>query len=688
MKKIINKYIRFAAKHYIIVVLAAIAILAGSVYISSSLYIDSSMENIIPEDNKIIEAMQKIEDEFGNQESVLVVVIDNKISGEKNQISNDAIKILDNLYKSIKDADIANQILYKVQIGENASYLQSDDGSVALLNIYPEISMDDYINSREDFFSELDKIIKQAKDSAPDSFEIGMTGGTFVQDYESDSILYDSFLLSALATLVLVTLLFMLAFKRVILPFSTMLPLILGVMLTSAFAAIVYGGLNILSISFAVLLLGMGIDYAIHMLAGFEEHIQTTDSVADALVQTVEKTGVSMAMGSMTTSIAFVSFICAKIQAFGQMGIISAVGIFLAMLSQIAVTPALIAWANNRKVKRVESSLFKKIMSSYSRFTLRYRIPLSIILVLIMALLSFNVFRTEIVSNMDAIYPDDLDSIEWLAKVQDEIDYDPDEFTVMFDSYDEMVTGIDKLEDISEISSVQGIHSLLPSDRSMWQIALTMVPQEVKSNYISDSGKYIVKVTASGDIWDNAFMDEFRSKILNVSENVSGLPLMMNEISALVIKDGIRMTMIASILIFLVMLISFRNLKAAVFNIFIIVASIFILLGVMPILNINLTIINIVSIPLIIGIGVAGAIHLTRRMLRTNDPDMTLMHTGKGVVMSSVTTIVGFGSLILSGHPAILDLGKTVALGLFINLVLNLTFIPSLMSKSEKRVTE
>jgi predicted RND superfamily exporter protein len=95
-------------------------------------------------------------------------------------------------------------------------------------------------------------------------------------------------------------------------------------------------------------------------------------------------------------------------------------------------------------------------------------------------------------------------------------------------------------------------------------------------------------------------------------------------------------------------------------------------------------------LPLIIGIGIDSSIHLLHRLRGEKSKSVreAVTHTGKAILLTTLTTLLGFGSLAFINHPGMANLGVTVALGMTISLITTLVFIPAAyvltMSKKEK----
>jgi len=102
--------------------------------------------------------------------------------------------------------------------------------------------------------------------------------------------------------------------------------------------------------------------------------------------------------------------------------------------------------------------------------------------------------------------------------------------------------------------------------------------------------------------------------------------------------------------------------------------------GLMGFFNVPMNPANIMTLPLVIGIGVTNGIHILNRFAEEQDPSILAKSTGKAVFVSSLTAIAGFGSLILARHRGIHSLGAVMATGLMTCMIAALTFLPALLN--------
>jgi predicted RND superfamily exporter protein len=100
----------------------------------------------------------------------------------------------------------------------------------------------------------------------------------------------------------------------------------------------------------------------------------------------------------------------------------------------------------------------------------------------------------------------------------------------------------------------------------------------------------------------------------------------------------------------------------------------------MGFLNIPINPANIMTLPLVIGIGVTNGIHILNRFAEELTPSILTRSTGKAVLVSGLTTIAGFGSLILGKHQGIKSLGLVMSIGLAACMIAGLTIVPAILN--------
>ncbi|MBX9893908.1 MAG: MMPL family transporter [Nitrosomonas sp.] len=176
---------------------------------------------------------------------------------------------------------------------------------------------------------------------APDAIKnLRITGEVALAHDELNSAMHGAQDAGLLA-LVLVAVVLLLAFRSAGAIVTVMIALILGLLLTAAFATVAVGHLNLISIAFAVLYIGLGVDYAIHFLLRLEELRDPEQSFSEALNHTGGDMGQSLLACAITTAIGFYAFMPTTYRGVAELGLISGTGMLISFLITMTLIPAL-----------------------------------------------------------------------------------------------------------------------------------------------------------------------------------------------------------------------------------------------------------------------------------------------------------------------------------------------------------
>jgi uncharacterized protein len=145
------------------------------------------------------------------------------------------------------------------------------------------------------------------------------------------------------------------------------------------------------------------------------------------------------------------------------------------------------------------------------------------------------------------------------------------------------------------------------------------------------------------------------------------------ELSQAISRDFIRFISAASVVVVLLLTLLFRDARKILLALVPVVTGLLVLFGAMGAIGLDFTLLNVMATILVIGLGVDYGIFMVCRM--TEDYDHA---TGRAVFVSGLTTIAGFGALVLARHPALHSIGITVLLGIGAAIPAALLVIPAL----------
>jgi hypothetical protein len=183
------------------------------------------------------------------------------------------------------------------------------------------------------------------------------------------------------------------------------------------------------------------------------------------------------------------------------------------------------------------------------------------------------------------------------------------------------------------------------------------------------------------------FTGEMRSIIIdNKSVVVSNNAFIFADMITQVKADGVLVALLGLVAIFLFVLAQHRSLSQALIVLSPLITALSWTIGLMVVFNIRLGFFNMVTVPLIMGMGVDDGIHFYHRYREEGRGSLlhVMQKTGGAIFMTSATTIVGFGSMIFSSHMGLNTLGQLVVLGMGSCWLATMTVQPGLLLLAER----
>jgi hypothetical protein len=192
------------------------------------------------------------------------------------------------------------------------------------------------------------------------NYYISITGGIVLEQEEMESALTGAMGAGVFA-LFLVIILIVLVYRSSALGWGSLFFLITSLSLTFAYATFFVGQLNLISIAFVILFIGIGIDLAIQFCLKYKEEIIAGRRSATASRNTLQNIGVAMAISSVAACIGFLSFVPTSYVGLAELGIISGGGMVIAFFASILLLPAFL------KIFPPNPAYFLKLSGPYDR---------------------------------------------------------------------------------------------------------------------------------------------------------------------------------------------------------------------------------------------------------------------------------------------------------------------------------
>ena len=178
--------------------------------------------------------------------------------------------------------------------------------------------------------------------TAGNGVRVRVTGGPALEHEELESATRGAGIAGTIA-LVMVSVVLIAGLGSWRLVLATLGTLLVGLACTAGFAAAAIGSLNLISVAFAVLYIGLGVDYAIHLSLRYRELVRLGAAHGEALDTAAGDTGASLVLCAVTTGLAFYAFVPTEFAGVSELGIISGTGMFVSLAATLTVLPAILA---------------------------------------------------------------------------------------------------------------------------------------------------------------------------------------------------------------------------------------------------------------------------------------------------------------------------------------------------------
>jgi len=622
--------------------------------------------------------------------------------------------------------------------------------------------------------------------TAATGFAVRQTGGAAL-GYEELHSVSEGARKAGFAAMVMVAAVLLAGLRSAWLVLATLATLAVGLIMTAAFAAWAIGELNMISVAFAVLYIGLGVDFAIHYCLRYRELGSQTDK-RTALARTSGHIGGSLVVCAVTTALGFFAFVPTAYAGVAELGLISGTGMFIGLAVSLTVLPALLRFLpapRRRDPGRAQSAGWHDFPRRHARPVLAAALGLAVLAALLLPRARFDhnpihlhdpqaeSVRTyhDLLAesersplSISALAPDaatarawrdalaELPSVHAAATLEDMVPENQEEKLAIIEDMKLILGGAGRrpepppgsgavqaalerlrgrleaavaaqpqnereqpvhaalvaleaalgaleqrlqrldpagrevlLERMREalIANLPGRLEALDNSLEARRISRATLPAPVRERWLSGGGLLRVEVWPEQNLDDNGALERFVREVRSVvGDAATGAPVLNVEASAAVLDaftQAFSYALVATVVVIWVLLRSFRNVLLVLAPLLLAAAltgATTVLLG-MP-----FNFANIIALPLLLGIGVDGAVHMLHRQRTHPAPAGRVLSTStaRGVVFSALTTSCGFGNLALSSHAGTASMGALLTIGVACTLATTLLVLPALMA--------
>jgi len=232
--------------------------------------------------------------------------------------------------------------------------LLGDGGSAAgrvreVLLINPVLDHDRVLAAREVMERMHEMRKRLGLDQGP--VRLRFTGSAALSFEEMRSVIEGAGLTGMLA-LIAVTVVMLAGLRSVSLSLIALVNLALGLVLTAGFAALAIGRVNLISVSFVVLYIGLGVNYAVHYLLRYREIAQLEPAGRTAAIRATISAGrfllYPLTLSAVTTALGFFAFVPTAFSGIAELGLIAGVAMMVTLLLSYTALPAMLALVRPR----------------------------------------------------------------------------------------------------------------------------------------------------------------------------------------------------------------------------------------------------------------------------------------------------------------------------------------------------
>ena len=551
--------------------------------------------------------------------------------------------------------------------------------------------------------------------------EVGITGG-YVIAAQEEQVMKGDIMTCMIGSFIGISLLFLMAYRRFSVLLFIILPLGVGLQLALGVMALFFGRVHIISVAFSAVVLGLGVDFAIHVYDRYGSERAMGSTPEKATYNAVFKTGAAVFVGGLTSLTAFIVLTFTGSPVLQQIGWLVSLGLFFSLISILWALPAWLNWLEKRSPAKKQQPF--SLLGTGNLATMVSNHPKKlIILSIIIVLVSLPGLRNiHFERSLETLHPDGLEALSVRSAifkhfskgiigifVSFEAD-SPEEFWQKSAQIDTDLRSLgDSIASFASLTTVtspqqfyinpkqqENLHTVLAryhlapaSFPALARLLAQTTPPSTGSDHLSsiklhqrffiqENGKYI------GITWVNARSKQVITDLQNLWQNqdimVVTLDMALASLMDTAKTNMIRTVTLAFLIVLIILYLFFRNIKTTLLALLPTMLGIIVTTGIMGWLGISFNLINFIILPILIGIGLDDGIHILDRFRETGNIFSTITSTGRSILLTSLTTILGFGSLALAKYHVLANMGILTIIGVSSCFFFSAVLLPAILS--------
>ncbi|MCB9595331.1 MAG: MMPL family transporter [Sandaracinaceae bacterium] len=659
-----------------------------------------------------------------------------------------------------------------------AGYLTSADGATRYVVVTPAVATDRY-----DVVGPLVERARRvgAEVAAAHHVQVAFTGYPALAVDEIDAIRTGSVVTGAVSA-VLVMALFALGFRSRGGVVVAGLPLGLGMLCAFGMIALTVGRLNLLTQAAAPVFAGLGIDFAVHLLAAYDAARRRGASHAAAIDASMRGAGKAILTGGLTTSGAFAALAVTEHEAFRELGLVAGGGLLVVLAVVLFVVPALLTIGERRGSRWLtigHGAAPAWTRGAEGRITdLATRRPWITLGVTALATvgLALGIGRVRFEANVEALLPGDAESVVAAGRLRRDgafssevlVTHAPDvaalralearlaerptvgrvESLASFVPADpeaslailrdaaptppparveplgrglrglardalavaddvrgvagdgsgpdaalralaaaatELADGLDegraRAFDAALSARLEPVRAAIPRARrgELRPLSIDELPEAVRDRLADDGDGLPLYVHPAGDVFEPGVLDAFVADVRAVAPDATGSPIDFAAFLAAMERSLETSAWLAVLIVTVLLGADLRHPRDVALALAPVTLGVLWLLGLLGWLGIPANLANLAALPLILGVGVDDGVHLIHQRRATGQAGPALASVLRALVLTTATTVAGFGALGLAAHRGMQSFALVMVLGASGCLVAATLALPALM---------
>jgi hopanoid biosynthesis associated RND transporter like protein HpnN len=229
-------------------------------------------------------------------------------------------------------------------------------------------------------------------------------------------------------------------------------------------------------------------------------------------------------------------------------------------------------------------------------------------------------------------------------------------------------------------SQMQKNMAILKSQKADRGLELQDIPPQLQHLFVGKDGKILLQVYGKKDLWERGPNEAFVKEVISVAPNATGTPILNYYATDLMRVAYVQAAGWAFLAIVVLIFAHFQSFKFLLLTLTPLVLAVLWRTGAMVWFGIEFNPANIVTLPLIIGVDVAFGVYIIDRYREDGRLSIFEGSTGKAIIMSSLTSLFGFASLLVSSFRGMWDIGQLMSIGIAIGLVTAIFVLPQILA--------